>query len=128
MSEEETKIAARCEFEKATERLTEEKAALLRERLTFYEKTVLEPVTDQMLEFCRTSEEFSSACLAEGKSLKGCLAAALEDIRRDASDDAVYTRAARYYAPGCAVNHTRTLDMHPGRAKKAKILSWTDLL
>ena len=97
-------------FERAEKRILDEAQQIKKSKLDFMTRQILDPVADQLIEFCRESVEFSNAVVEdEQKSLAECLKAALVDIKKDCSDDAVYTRAAQYYLPRCAVRHTRKL-------------------
>ena len=118
-------------FDAVTKKITEEKAELLKGKLDFMTQMIIEPVADQLLEFCRETPAFASKILSDGnKTFKGCLKAALENIKQDCSDDAVYTRAAQYYAPGCAVEHVRKLVLDPANKKISGPgeISWLDFL
>lgn len=114
-----------------TKKITKEKAELLKGKLDFMTKTIIEPVADQLLEFCKDTPLFAEKILSNGsKNFKGCLKAALENIKQDCSDDAVYTRAAQYYAPGCAIRHTRKLVLDPEKEKESALgkISWLDFV
>ncbi len=110
-------------------KITAEKAELLKGKLDFMTKAIIEPVADQLFEFCKDTPAFASRILSDNsKTFKGCLKAALENVKQDCSDDAVYTRAAQYYAPGCAVRHTRKLVLDPAKEKVSAPgnISWLD--
>ena len=106
-------------FERAEKRILDEAQQMKKTKLDFMMRQILDPVADQVIEFCRESVEFSSAVVEdEQKSFAECLKAALVDIKKDCSDDAVYTRAAQYYFPGCAVRHTRKLVLNSDEETK----------
>lgn len=140
-------------FEAVTKKITEEKAELLKDK-NYHKisrpmvsllsgRTVVElnpridpqfeqaisSTADILLEFCRDVPAFAERVLSSNdKTLEECLKAAF--VNKDTAEDAVYTRAAQYYAPGCAIEHVRKLILDPANKKISGPgeISWLDFL
>ena len=118
-------------LDEVVQRLTGEKEKILapgKQKLSYMLQVIIEPVTDQLIDFCRESPAFLAAVYNAKGTLDGCLRECIAQCKHDPSDDAVYSCTARYYLPGCAIKHTRKLVTEPEKEKSPALVSWMDLL
>ncbi len=118
-------------LDRVTKLLTGQRDEILKTRPDFMTSQIAGPVTELLLAFCKENQRFAEKILAdEKKTLKLCFTAALVDVKKDSSDDAVYTRAVQYWYPGCAIKHERKLVLEPEKEKISApgAISWLDFV
>ena len=111
-------------------KLLDENAKILRNNSDFRIATIATPVVDQLIEFARKNQKFAEAILDEKKTLKLCFTAALVGVQKGSACSEIYSRAAQYYYPGCAIKTTIELVLEPEKQKISApgSISWLDFV
>lgn len=118
-------------LDRVTKLLADQRDEILRSKPDFMTAQITGPVTELLLAFCKENQQFAEKILSQDKkTLKLCLTAALVDVKKDCSDDAVYARAVRYWYPGAAIKHERKLVLEPEKEKISGpgSISWLDFV
>lgn len=111
-------------------KLLDENVKILKGNTDFRIATIATPVVDQLIEFARKNQKFAEAILDGNKTLKLCFTAALVGVQKGSACSEIYSRAAQYYYPGCAIKTTVELVLEPEKQKVSApgSVSWLDFV
>ena len=72
--------------------------------------TMMGPVHDALVEFCRQTEEFAQA-VVQGGSFEQCMVAVAKGVGSSISDLDAYRRAVQFYFPGADIRVKMTVNL-----------------